>query len=182
MQVFLGLYLDFENWKDVPLIRISNQDIQQKLGIRGKYAAFSDIVNLEGNGTYKLSEDVNKAYAKAPGDRNKTDKEVMKIDERMNIVYMIYKGEFLKLFPLKNGTHDWGLPENALAKAINKDDSLYLKTILPLLEDAIKTNNISTTRQITESISGYQKRFSEYDLPSASKTNAELLYYKLEHF
>ena len=182
MQVFLGLYLDFQNWKDVPLIRISNQDIQQKLGIRGKYAAFSDIVNLEGNGDYKLSEDVNKAYAKAPGDRSKSDKEMMKIDERMNIVYMIYKGEFLKLFPLKNGTHDWGLPENALAKAINKDDSLYLKTILPLLDDAIKTNNISTTRQITESISGYQKRFSEYDLPSGSKTNAELLYYKLGIF
>ena len=182
MQVFLGLYLDFENWKDVPLIRISNQDIQQKLGIQGKYAAFSDIVNLEGNGDYKLSEDVNKAYAKAPGDRSKSDKEMMKIDERMNIVYMIYKGEFLKLFPLKNGTHDWGLPENALAKAINKDDSLYLKTILPLLDDAIKTNNISTTRQITESISGYQKRFSEYDLPSGSKTNAELLYYKLGIF
>ena len=47
MQVFLGLYLDFDNWKDVPLIRISNQDIQKKLGIRGKYAAFSDIVNLK---------------------------------------------------------------------------------------------------------------------------------------
>ncbi len=182
MQVFLGLYLDFGNWKDVPLIRISNQDIQKKLGIRGKYAAFSDIVNLEGDGEYKLSEDVNKAYAKAPGDRSKSDKEMMKVDERMNIVYMIYKGEFLKLFPLKNGTHDWGLPENALAKAINKDDSLYLKTILPLLEDAIKTNNISTTRQITESIGGYQNRFSEYDLPSGSKTNAEILYYKLDIF
>ncbi len=135
-----------------------------------------------GDGTYKLSEDVNNAYAKAPGDRNKTDKEVMKIDERLNIVYMIYKGEFLKLFPLKNGTHDWGMPEAALAKAINKDDSLYLKTILPLLEDAIKANNISTTRQITESMSGYQKRFSEYDLPSASKTKAELIYYKLSIF
>ena len=110
-----------------------------------------------------------KRMQKPPVDRNKTDKEVMKIDERMNIVYMIYKGEFLKLFPLKNGTHDWGLPESALAKAINKDDSLYLKNILPILEDAIKANNISTTRQITESISGYQKRFSEYDLPSGIK-------------
>jgi cytochrome c-type biogenesis protein CcsB len=182
MQVFLGLYLDFDNWKDVPLIRVSNKDVQSKLGIKGKYASFSDIVNLKGDGTYKLSEDVNKAYAKAPGDRNKTDKEVMKIDERLNIVYMIYKGEFLKLFPLKNQTHDWGMPEAALAKAVNKDDSLYLKTILPVLEDAIRTNNLSTTRQVTESISGYQKRFSEYDLPSTSKTKAELIYYKLSIF
>jgi cytochrome c-type biogenesis protein CcsB len=182
MQVFLGLYLDFDNWKDFPLIRISNQDIQKKLGIKGKFAAFSDIVNLNGDGVYRLSEDVNRAYAKPPGDRNKTDKEVMKIDERMNIVYMIYKGEFLKLFPLKNGTHDWGLAESALAKAINRDDSLYLKTILPILEDAIKADNISTTRKITESISGYQKRFSEYDLPSGTKTSAELIYYKLSIF
>ncbi|MBK8883469.1 MAG: c-type cytochrome biogenesis protein CcsB [Bacteroidales bacterium] len=182
MQVFLGLYLDFDNWKDVPLIRVSTQDVQRKLGIKGKLAAFSDIVNITGDGTYKLSDDVNQAYAKAPGDRNKTDKEVMKIDERLNIVYMIYKGEFLKLFPLKNGTHDWGLPESALPHAINKDDSLYLKTIIPLLADAIKANNISTTRQITESISGYQKRFSEYDLPTASKTKTELLYYKMSIF
>ena len=57
-----------------------------------------------------------------------------------------------------------------------------LKTILPLLEDAIRTNNIATTRQITESIGGYQNRFSEYDLPSGSKTNAEILYYKLDIF
>jgi cytochrome c-type biogenesis protein CcsB len=182
MQVFLALYLDFDNWKDVPLIRISTRDIQSRLGISGKYAAFSDIVSLEGDGTYKLSEDVNRAYAKSPGDRNKTDKEVMKIDERMNIVYMIYKGEFLKLFPLKNGSQDWGLPENALAGAVNGDDSLYLRSILPVFEDAIKASDVSTTRKIAESISGYQNRFSEYDLPSASKTSAELVYYKLSIF
>jgi cytochrome c-type biogenesis protein CcsB len=182
MQVFLGLYLDFDNWKDVPLIRISNAEIQKKLGIKGKYATFAEIVNLEANGQYKISDDVSKAYAKAPGERNKTDKELMKVDERVNIVYMIYKGEFMKLFPLKNGTHDWGLPENALAKAINKDDSLYLKTILPLLEDAVKTNNLSTTRKITESIGGYQQRFSEYELPSATRTNIELIYLKMSIF
>ncbi len=182
MQVFLGLYLDFNNWKDVPLIRISNQDIQNKLGIKGKYASFSDIVNLEGNGEYKLSDEVSKAYAKAPGDRSKTDKELMKVDERVNIVYMIFKGDFLKLFPLKNGTHDWGLPDAALAKAVNKDDSLYLKSILPILDDAVKAGNLATTRQVSESISGYQKKFAQYDLPSGSKTRAELLYYKMGIF
>jgi cytochrome c-type biogenesis protein CcsB len=182
MQVFLGLYLDFNNWKDVPLIRISNKEIQNKLGIKGKYASFSDIVNLEGNGEYKLSDEVSKAYSKAPGDRSKTDKELMKVDERVNIVYMIFKGDFLKLFPLKNGTHDWGLPDAALAKAVNKDDSLYLKSILPILDDAIKAGNLATTRQVSESISGYQKRFSQYDLPSDSKTRAELLYYKMGIF
>ena len=182
MQVFLGLYFDFNNWKDVPLIRISNNDIQRKLGISGNLLPFTDLVNLEGNGTYKISEEVNAAYSKAPGARSKIDKEMMKIDERVNIVYMIYKGDFMKLFPLKDGTHDWGSPQEALQKAATKEDSLYLKSIVPVLSEALQTNNIATVRQISESITGYQKKFSQYALPSESKTSAELLYYKLGIF
>ena len=182
MQVFLGLYFDFNNWKGVPLIRISNSDLQNKLGISGKFASFSDLVNFDGNGTYKISEEVNVAYSKAPGERSKMDKEIMKIDERVNIVYMIYKGDFMKLFPLKDGTHDWGSPQDALQKAVNKDDSLYLKNIIPVLADALQTNNIVSARQVSESITGYQKKFSQYALPSESRTSAELLYYKLGIF
>jgi cytochrome c-type biogenesis protein CcsB len=110
------------------------------------------------------------------------DKEMMKIDERVNILYMIYKGDFMKLFPLKNGTRDWGLPQEALQKAGSKEDSLFLKGIMPVLSDALQTNNISTVRRISESIAGYQKRFSQYALPSQSKTSAELLYYRLGIF
>ena len=182
MQVLLGLYFDFNNWKDVPLIRISNSDIQRKLGINGKFASFSNLVNLEGNGSYKISEEVNAAYSKAPGERSKTDKEMMKIDERVNIVYMIYKGDFMKLFPLKDGTHNWGSALEAIQKGANKEDSLYLKGIMPVLADGLQTNNVAIVRQVSESIGGYQKKFSQYALPSESRTNAELLYYRLGIF
>ena len=182
MQVFLGLYLDFNSWKDVPLISVSNQDIQNKLGIRGKYASFSDLVNLNGNGSYKISEEVNNAYSKAPDQRNKIDKEFMKIDERVNIVYMIYKGDFLKLFPLKDGTSDWGSPQDALQKAGSKEDSLFLIKIIPVFADALRTNNTNAIKQLTGAITGYQARFAGYNLPSESKINAELIYYKLSIF
>jgi cytochrome c-type biogenesis protein CcsB len=182
MQVFLGLYFDFNNWKDVPLISILNSDLRKKLGISGKFASFSDLVNIEGNGSYKISDEVNAAYSKAPAERNKIDKEMMKIDERVNILYMIYKGDFMKLFPLKNGTSDWGLPQEALQKASSKEDSLFLKGIMPVLSDALQTNNLATVRQVSESIAVYQKKFSNYPLPSESKTSAELLYYRLGIF
>ena len=182
MQVFLGLYFDFNNWKDVPLISVSNKDIRNKLGIRGKFASFSDLVNLTGSGTYKISEEVSRAYSKAPSERNKLDKEVMKVDERMNIIYMIYKGDFLKLFPLKDGTHNWGSSLEALQKTISKEDSIYLKNIIPAFADAIETSNIASTKQVTRSISDYQIRFAKYALPSKTKINTELLYYKLNIF
>lgn len=182
MQVFLGLYLDFNNWRDVPLISISNKDLQRKLGITGKYASFSDLVDITGNGSYKIADEVNTAYSKAPGARSKLDKEVMKIDERLNIVFMIYKGDFLKLFPLKDGTHNWGSTQEALQRAVSNEDSLYLKSIIPAFTEAVQFTNIGRARQVTESISSYQTRFSEYSLPSKSKTNSELLYYKLNIF
>jgi cytochrome c-type biogenesis protein CcsB len=182
MQVFLGLYLDFDHWRDVPLIRISNSDIQKKLGIRSDFAAFSDLVDLSKGATYKLSADVNNAYNKAPGDRNKFDKEVMKVDERLNIVYMIYTGEFFKIFPLKTDSHSWGNAEEAVKHSISREDSLYLISIIPMFNEAVHSNNISTAKQITHTVTDYQKKFSTYSLPSEIRTNTELFYYKSKIF
>jgi len=182
MQVFLGIYFDFDNWKNVPLIKVSSSDLKSSIGINGDMAAFTDLVDIDGNGTYKLAELVNSAYAKSPGARNKMDKEVMKVDERLNIIYMIYKGDFLKLFPLKDSTYTWGSTDEALKHAINKEDSLYLNNVMHLLGDAVQSNNLAAVRQIAGSVSGYQTRFSEYSLPSDTKTKAELTYYKLNIF
>ncbi|MCU0455444.1 MAG: cytochrome c biogenesis protein ResB [Bacteroidales bacterium] len=148
VQVFLGLYFDFDRWKDVPMISVSGKDLQRKLGISGNMAAFSDIVNLGSGGSYKLSREVNEAYGKAPGDRNKFDKEVMKVDERVNIVYMVYKGDFLKVFPLRDGTTHWGPANEALAHAAGREDSVYLQNILPLLSEALEVNNVRQAGQI----------------------------------
>lgn len=182
MQVFLGLYFDFTDWKSVPLISVSNKDIRNTIGITGSLASFDDLVSQGTGGKYKLADDVARAYGKAPGERNKFDKEVMKVDERVNIVYMIYTGEFLKLFPLKNDTHNWGTAEEAIKTAIGKDDSLYLKSILPMYADALTNRNFASARQIAASITDYQNRFAGYALPAKSKTNAELLYYKAKIF
>lgn len=182
MQVFLGIYLDFDNWKEVPLIKISNRELRESIGINRDQAAFTDLVDIENTGTYKLSEEVNKAYSKAPGERSKKDKEIMKVDERVNILYMIYTGSFMKIFPLRDETHNWGSPEEALKNAISKDDSLYLKNIIPLYTEALQTNNLQNAKQIAVSVADYQKKFAKYDLPPELKSKAEFLYYKLMIF
>ena len=182
MQVFLGVYLDFDHWKNVPMIKISNRELQKDLGIIGNLAAFTDLVNLEGGGSYKLSEDVNKAYSKSPGTRTKTDKEVMKVDERVNILYMIYTGGFLKIFPLHDDSHNWGTPEEALKTAVSKEDSIYLKNIIPLFTEALQANKSTTAKQAAASVKDYQKKFARYDLPPELKSKAEYLYYKLMIF
>jgi cytochrome c-type biogenesis protein CcsB len=182
MQVFLGIYADFDHWKDVPLIRVANGEIQKKLGISGNMAAFSDVVELSTTGRYKISKDVETAYSKAPGERSKYDKEVMKVDERVNIVYMIYTGNLLRLLPLRAGSHDWGSPAEALEKAQSKQDSVYIAGISAALSTAIRNGNPNDMVRVRESISEYQKSHADYDLPSTAKTKAEVLYYKMNIF
>jgi cytochrome c-type biogenesis protein CcsB len=178
MQVFLGLYYDFDNWQKARLIRVSNKDLQKTLGIRGNMAAFSDIVDMTGRGVYKLSEEVSSAYMKSPGERNKKDKEIMKVDERVNIIYMIYRGDFFRIFPLKDGTNNWGPPGEAISSAVSREDSVYLNTIMPVMSDALQKNDLAAARKLSESVSGYQHRFAGYPLPSDFKIKAEVLYYR----
>lgn len=181
MQVFLGIYLDFNSWKDVPLISISSRELKQKIGVTGDMAAFSDLVNLS-NGSYKISEDVNAAYNKPAGQRSRYDKEVMKTDERLNILYMIYNGSFIRIFPLRDGSHDWGAPNEALGNAGAREDSLFVKSFIPGLVSALEKRSISDLSRIRVSITEYQRTYSDYELPSASETNAELLYYRMNIF
>ncbi|MBM3421271.1 MAG: c-type cytochrome biogenesis protein CcsB, partial [Bacteroidetes bacterium] len=182
MQVFLGLYLDFGNWQNVPLIKVSDKNLQRTIGIRSEYAAFSDIVDLSAEGSYKLSGMVDNAYSKSPAERTRTDKEIIKLDERVNICYMIYLGDFMKVFPLKDGTTHWGDPSEALAGSVSAEDSLFLQNIVPMYSEAVRTGNISNAREIGNAISAYQQRFSNYDLPSDGKVKAEILYYRLKIF
>jgi cytochrome c-type biogenesis protein CcsB len=182
MQVFLGIYFDFANWQDVKMIKISSSDIQKILGISQGYASFSDIVDMRSGGGYKLSEYVQKAYAKSPGERNKFDKEIMKVDERVNIIYMVSNGEFMKLFPVRNKLNSWGPPDEAVKNAMSSADSLYLKNVLPMFGRALTDNKVNDAVKIAQSVSEYQDKFAGYALPSRSKTNAEVFYIKAKIF
>ncbi|OQB59622.1 MAG: Cytochrome c biogenesis protein CcsA [Bacteroidetes bacterium ADurb.Bin145] len=177
MQVFLGLYFDFENWKDIPLIKVANKNLRKQLGISGEKAAFSDLVDLE-QGRYALSDKINDVYSKSPGARNKTEKEMLKLDERVNIVYMIRQGTFMKIFPLRDGSLAWGPVQEALKTAAGREDSAYLEGMMSLLPQALMDRSTADIKNITASLSEYQKRFAGYTLPASSKLKAELFYYK----
>ena len=181
MQVFLGMYFDFPNWQKVPLIKVSSSEIQTLIGINGDYASFADIVDLQTN-IYKIKQNVDAAYAKPSGDRNKFDKEIIKVDERLNICYMIYSGEFIKIFPVSDQSLKWHAPKDAYKFVSVKEDSLYLRNIVSLFAQGIQDGNVSgdylKAKEVLKSIINYQRNFAQYDLPSNGKVKAEIFYYK----
>ncbi|MCI0522382.1 MAG: c-type cytochrome biogenesis protein CcsB [Bacteroidales bacterium] len=184
MQVFLGYSLDFFHWQNIPLIKVSNGELQTLLGIKGDRAAFADIVSFGDGGGYKLSMHVDKAYARAESERSRFDKEVIKLDERVNICYMMSRGDFLHLFPLRDGTDHWGKAEDAVKNTTDQTDSLLVISVIPLWAQSVTsvgTGGIESGEYLT-AIKNYQKAHSDYDLPSESKVKAELFYYKAKIF
>jgi cytochrome c-type biogenesis protein CcsB len=183
MQVMLGLYYDFDNWSNYPLIKVNDATLRRFLGIRSDFAAFSDIVNLSTSPpTYRLTGLVDKAYATPPASRTKTDKEVIKLDERVNICYMTYSGGLMKIFPLRDGTTNWADPEEALKNVSTREDSLFLGNIMQMYGEAIISGDHDDATQITRAIVASQERFASYELPDRSKISAEILYYRMKIF
>ncbi|NOQ25103.1 MAG: c-type cytochrome biogenesis protein CcsB [Bacteroidales bacterium] len=181
MQVFLGLYLDFGNWQQVPVIKVSNDEVKKIVGISGNYAAFTDIVDMQTN-AYKIKQFVDAAYAKPASARNKFDKEIIKVDERLNICYMIYLGEFMKIFPVGDQSLKWHAPKEAYNLVSNSENSLYLKNVISSFVEGIQvgasSGNYGQANEVIKSIHDYQRNFAQYELPSKKKVKAEVFYYK----
>ena len=184
MQVFLGCWLDFYHWQDVPLIKVSNDELRQVLQIDGEKAAFSDLVTFGEGGGYKLSSYVEKAYEKALSERSRFDKEVIKVDERVNICYMVSRGDFMRIFPLRDGTDHWGTAAEAVEHNIPEEDSLFVTGAIPAWVRSVTSIGRRDTGadDYLEALKEYQKLHAGYKLPPEKKIQAELFYYRANIF
>ncbi len=185
MQVFLGCSLDFYNWQNVPMIKVSNDELQRLLNLRGDRAAFSDIVTFGEGGGYRLADYVDKAYEKSVNERTRFDKELIKVDERVNILYMMSRGDFMRIFPLRDGTDHWGTAQAASVQSIGSDDSLFVISVVSHWAQAVTA--VGRTPAVTPddylaAIHNYQQHHADYELPSQARVKAELFYYKSKIF
>jgi cytochrome c-type biogenesis protein CcsB len=197
MQVFLDMILDPDFWKQQRIIYIREKSVLDLLGIEGSNASFQDF--FDKNDKYKLQEVAEKASGKQLSEQNTFDKEVIKVDERVNICMMVFKGDFLKIFPPENSETDpWiGLSDSLAYKPLTGNIKIINDNLqLPVLNynniirlyftEVLKSIQSGDYKRPTE-ILGYMEtiqRGSSYAdiIPSNSKTDFEILYNKSNVF
>lgn len=185
-QVLLGMLTDPVTWQKVPMIKVSDESLRTVLGVRGKYASYEDFIDME-RGAYKISSYVDEAYNKKPAQRNAFDKDIMKVDERMNICYMIYSGTILKIFPQPgDSTHTWMPPtediqqfqDSANYELVNTMTSMYIRAV----NDATEKGSWTLANESVNLINLYQQKYGSDIYPSVTKKSMEITYNRLNIF
>lgn len=98
-EVVLGMISNPESWQNEPVIKVANDDLAKELGATKNYVSFNQLFDYENGGNYRLTDKVDAVYKKEQTARNKYDKELINLDERVNICYQLFSGEMLHLFP-----------------------------------------------------------------------------------
>jgi len=181
--IMLGMTVDPSFYQELNMIKVDHTRIAKELGLEEgtKYAKFSDFFS-EKDG-YKLSKQVAESVRKKPLDKNLYDKELIKVDERLNIAYMVYMGSLLQIYPVPHDANNkWVNPQEAIKTFPKEISGMVRMMTLYLFEGAtaIQTDgNDSKFNQSIQLINLYQKKFGSEVLLSEDEVAMEIWYNKL---
>ncbi|MEA3315191.1 MAG: cytochrome c biogenesis protein CcsA [Campylobacterota bacterium] len=181
-QVVLGMMTRPDIWQNIKLLKIKTPKLKKFLGIENsrKYVAFSEIFNQKDG--YRLKDIVTKVNAMNPNQRGTFEKDVLKLDERLNIAYMVFYGDIFKIFPKsKDKANSWYSPIDAISK-FDKKDSEVVKLMISGFVNSIATSSYIEADKYLNLISQYQKTVGKDVIPSVSKIENEILFNELEIF
>ncbi|BBE19222.1 cytochrome C-type biogenesis protein [Aquipluma nitroreducens] len=178
-EVMLGLYLYPEYWRNVSLVYVTNNQLKSLLGVTESRIPLTAL--FDDKGAYKLMEPVKAAFAKMPASRNVYEKEIINLDERVNVCFMVINGDAFALFPGVTKDVKWAFPGNSPAGLTN-EESLFVNKGFELLKEAMNGQGQISARQIMASIASYQTKYGSSYLPSNSKKEVEIFYNSLNPF
>ena len=164
-------------WSNVPMIKISHDKLKLLLQTEESRVSFRTFFSEDGD--YILKDEVDRVNSKAPIDRDKYDKDIITVDERINICFTIYNGDIFRFFPLaKDSNNTWYTArENSF---FSNKDSLFVTNIMLMymnsLNRALVDNNWATCDSVVSYISKFQIRYGEKIIPKDYKVELEVLY------
>jgi cytochrome c-type biogenesis protein CcsB len=187
-QMFLGMIMQPELYQNIPMIKIGHKKIARKLGLPEdtKYAKFTDFFRKESDHGYKIFDEVTKASRKKPLEKSQYDKELIKIDERVNVAYMTYQGTLMRIYPVPNDKNNkWVAPLDAFKtfpEAQKKEVQMTISAYFAFVANGLKTGDWSKADLGIAAIKKYQKTYGAAVMPSAKHIEMEIWYNKLGLF
>ena len=185
-QIILGMAANPKDWYTVPLIKMGKHEKTKKiLPATGDLLSYSDF--FEKDGSYKLKEHVRAAYNTAKKDRGVFEKEMMKLDEKVNICSMVFSGSFMKAFPLPGDENNtWESPSQSGHQGRQQGGESFSKKFyaayIPTIQTALHEKDWELANQLIDELGAYQVKYGSNVIPSTTQLNAEILLNKMNVF
>jgi cytochrome c-type biogenesis protein CcsB len=183
-QFMLSLLALPQMWGTLPFIDIPNKEIVRKYDLTEGACAYAEFFDAEGN--YKLTEMVDMVYNKKPNERSRFDKDLLKLDEQINILHQLFSRQMIRLFPLANDkNHTWYAPGDDLSKFAGKDSmfvSQIMEWYLSEVQQGMQSANWTKANEVVDMITTYQQaKNTNLDI-TEERLGKELKYNKLNVF
>lgn len=188
-QVVLGMMLRPDAWREIAIIRTGDKEVNKLIGLPegAKTAAFSQFFEAPDEiAGYKLAQLVDEANRKAPGKRDKFDKALLQVDERVNVAYMVYTGSLVRMWPRANDkNHKWDATIEALQTLSPKESEIVRFLAIGYfgsIDEAMKSGDWKKADEALARIDKYQRFVGASVYPNDIKSKVEIFYNKANIF
>jgi len=176
-EVFLKMQINPEKWVTIPVIQVGHPELRKRLGTNQKLVPFNLIVTSGQTGGYRISNQVQQAYAKKPAERNKFDKEVLNVDERVHILMNVFSGNFLTILPVPGHPNDQWVSANRISDTGGENAEWAENTVnnyFSAVQEGIHRGDWSKANTYLTLLKENQKKYSPHLIPPELKVNLEV--------
>jgi cytochrome c-type biogenesis protein CcsB len=184
-QIFLGMLIYPEEWSKIPLIKIGKHEEIIKILNAGDAELMPFDAFFSQSGQYILKDMVRRSYSLEPIDRTALDKELMRLDERVNICNMIFSGALVRVFPTGSADNTWISPVDLRKLGDTGMQTLaqkFFPAYVPTVREAMTTGNWTLANELVAELATYQHRTGSDIVPSQAKLDFEILLNKSNVF
>lgn len=181
MQIALGMLSHPTLWKNLPMIQTKTPKLRAFIGVPNdqKLASFNDF--FDGH-RYKLEAELQKALAIKPSQRGTFENDLIKVDERLSIAFMLYQGVLFKIFPLPNDAHHTWLAFEQMFAQLEGTEAETLKESSTAFIEALFERDYDKALLHVKTFSQFQNTYGADIMPSPTHINMEILFNKLMIF
>jgi len=185
-QVILSTFVNKKEWSLAKIIKLGkHKDILKQLDVTSNYASYKDFFNDKGE--YKLRDEVRRVYDLNPKDRGVYEKELLKIDERLNILNMVFTGDLLKIIPLVNDPNNTWISKHTHGNDVHDDHGNHVATNFfnaygTALNKATAIDDYTDADKLIDELTAYQLKNGGVVMPSTTKVKAEIMLNRMNVF
>lgn len=180
-QFFLSISTSPFDWVNVPLIEVGTKSGPGLLAtVKANAEGYTTMVNLlaltpDGSLDYSLKADYLKAFAKKASEQNTYDKDVIDLNDKLQVMQQLLNGQYLRIFPVagdKNNTWVAAPMPSDNASAMQNPATQYLMSVL----QANKSGDWNAAEQSLTALKQVQLELGKAVVPSSTKIEMELRY------